>query len=865
MRRALGLAVICLGCAEIATPGPELCGNNVVEPQVGEDCDLVVDDALGEDLSCGPADGSAQQCRYVCDGAECPRSWACGDDGICRPASGMFEADEDPVAVVDAQEIALRDIQGDEEGELVVRLEGDLFVFVSDDVGYAEQHALSIPNPRGGLAFADFDEDELADLVLPAASRALDATAEPWVHALRSDGERLVSVIVPQTYAQRRIVAVTGVPTAQPGVEVLLRVLTLANGRLQASASEPTCARPTAGASLGLGGTGAVPVPAVGLLFAELRPHAAVAVAGDRDVTLVEVEHTCGPNVCEPRSGAGQEPGGRRGGQPCAVRLSATQVVRMPKAVADPGCLLLDTDGDGDADLVCHVEGGALAVAVADDAAFADGQPAGGLFADLDDLPGLQPRECAPQRRILAARDLVGDSRDDLVTPHGVFEALDGGFRRVFARTLGNGWGEAVVADFDRDGRLELVATVLQQDQGCAPTRLQALEDTGGAYSEVPVRAVSSPQQLRTGDFDGDGIDDVAVIESAPHSVRAAVLFGDTKEALEDKVSVGGFAQVSGLAVVRAREGTEINEERLSDLAIVSEDGEFFTLVTGTTKRSLLSPLAFDGVSGRAPIVTLAGTLGPRAQPQGPPDVLTLAPDRGWLVRDDDVHHGDEPVVVPVDGLPLRIACSTWAVGPARVEGGSLIAGVDGHAPRLSAVEHDCDLVGPAPTLVVGRFEGTRAAPVLTTTAAAVAGNVRAPTRVEVFDFDGSGMPDVVVHFAGPGSLQWLVDPAPGAAVGTMLPLLPELEVLAAAAIDADADDGLELAVMTPDGLRIADYDAARQTALVVSEPAFGLPRAPVAGAFVSLVAGDADGDELTDLAFFVGDGVYLYPALARP
>jgi hypothetical protein len=38
-----------------------------------------------------------------------------------------------------------------------------------------------------------------------------------------------------------------------------------------------------------------------------------------------------------------------------------------------------------------------------------------------------------------------------------------------------------------------------------------------------------------------------------------------------------------------------------------------------------------------------------------------------------------------------------------------------------------------------------------------------------------------------------------------------------------------------------------------------------VAGAFVSLVAGDADGDELTDLAFFVGDGVYLYPALARP
>ena len=806
MRRAVLTTALCFSCADIQSYGADVCGNNVVEPDAGEDCDLVVDEALGDDLSCGPADGSARQCRYVCDGAECPRSWACGDDGICRPPSGRFEAEDTPAAVVSAQQFALVDIEGDEDAELVARLEGDLFVFGLGDVGYAQEHALTIPNARGDLAFADVDGDDRADLLLPAAVRALDDNAELRLHALRSDGERLVTAIAPTTPTEQKLAAIAGVPTVQPGVDVLLRVFDPGNGRLRASAAEPACARPTANASLGIDATGDVPPPPVAALFADARPHAAVAVVGGRDVHLIGVEQTCGPDACDPASAVAE---------PCAVRLSATQVVRMPSAVVEPGCRFVDTDADRGPDLVCHVTGG-IAVALARDTTLADAELDPGVFADLADLPALQARDCAPVQRILAARDLTGDGRADVVTPHGVFEAIDGGYRRLFARTLGDGWGEAVVGDVDRDGRFELVATLLSGEQGCAPTRLQALEDTGGAYSEVPVQGVSAPQRLRIGDFDGDGLDDLGLVASAPGGARATVLFGDTKEPLEDEISVGNFGQVSALTALRAREGTEVNDERLSDLAIASGGGAFLTVVTGTTKRSLLSPLPLPSAAGRTPVVVLAGSLAPREVADVPPDVLTVAPRSGWLVRGEDLHHGLAAVAVPIDVLPMRTGCSTWAVGPAEDAGGSLVAGVDGHAPRNSAVVHGCDLNGPAPVVVVGRFEGTRAAPSFVASAIGIAGAARAPTRVNVFDFDGTTVADVVVHFAGNASLQWLSDPVPGVTAGSMMPLLPELTVLAAATIDADADEALELAVLTPQGVQIVDHD---QDTFVASDP----------------------------------------------
>ncbi len=85
MRRLLVwvLAVGCLACAELPDVPAGVCGNGVVED--GEDCDSL-------DASCGAPESDAA-CRQLCaTDDECGSGAArCGFDGVCRSASGGFD------------------------------------------------------------------------------------------------------------------------------------------------------------------------------------------------------------------------------------------------------------------------------------------------------------------------------------------------------------------------------------------------------------------------------------------------------------------------------------------------------------------------------------------------------------------------------------------------------------------------------------------------------------------------------------------------------------------------------------------------------------------------------------------------------
>src|SRR5580692_102062 len=80
---ALSTAVLAFGaCANLSLIQDNVCGNGVVEPDNGEDCDDP------HDASCGKP-GTVEACRYTCDGktgAGCPPAggYGCGVDGICR-------------------------------------------------------------------------------------------------------------------------------------------------------------------------------------------------------------------------------------------------------------------------------------------------------------------------------------------------------------------------------------------------------------------------------------------------------------------------------------------------------------------------------------------------------------------------------------------------------------------------------------------------------------------------------------------------------------------------------------------------------------------------------------------------------------
>lgn len=844
-----------VGCAELTPLEIGACGNSVVEPESQEDCDGVTDDSLGDDLVCGPPGGLASACRYLCSGASCPDGWSCDDDGICHAPSGAFDDSDGPVAVLRAEDIALANVLGEAEFELIARLDGELLVLGTEDGRLRSQVQLSIANPRGPLAFGDVDGDELDDVFVPAASPGFETTGSARVHVLRGDGERLASAVVPQSPEPRPVFVAAAVHSSGGRARELLELVD--DGGVVLSVDDPTCADDPPQSQLALSQARAETV---------LRPISAprldgggqvlIAERGSRSLVRLRVDRSCGPDVCS-------QPIGERG---CATSLTVTQTLELSAAVTEAGCVFVDVDEDAEFDVVCNVADGVEVLIETGGALEPASEAIQDRFRGLSELPAGQSRGCASGDALLAAADLDADGRPDLITAHGLFVATDDGYQRVFARTAGDAWGEVVAGDFDRDGRSEVVATVVRASAECTATGMQHLVQTDGTFSEVGVAEVSLPRRLRTSDFDGDGIDDVAVVEAGTDGERVSVFFGDAKEPLEDKNSVGGFAQVSELVAFPRRDGTNPNDDLVGDLVIVSEAGAFKTEVSGDTRRSLQSPLSFSG-AGSPALTTVVGPLLMRpSEPEyDAPDLLVVGPVQSWLLPGDDVHHGKNPIELDSAALGVRAECATWAIGSGGTAGGAIFAGVDGFAHRLVSLDAGCDLENVDAVLSVGVFGGDRSAPQLLSKSVRLPG-ARRPTRVEVFDLDGSGLDDVIVHVGraddSGGSVVWLPDPDPTDAALPDPQTLPfGDEIFAIVGANADRDARLELVALTAAGLVVLDFDASAGVFSVSEEPVLVTP-ADVGTRPAVLAAGDADGDELTDLALLIGDAIYLYPAV---
>jgi hypothetical protein len=176
--------------------------------------------------------------------------------------------------------------------------------------------------------------------------------------------------------------------------------------------------------------------------------------------------------------------------------------------------VLADFDGNGSTD---------LAIAAADERAsfilfFGVGT---GDFGQAVALPSSTPGIPDGIQHVAAA-DLNGDGRDDLVAAH--YDAADmvsvrvsTGVRFTAPRPIPmEAPFDVALADLDGDGRLDVV--VSHADAG----RISVLPGAGDGSFLEPRRfaAGGSPSALATGDFDGDGWVDVAVADVLDHRIR---------------------------------------------------------------------------------------------------------------------------------------------------------------------------------------------------------------------------------------------------------------------------------------------------------------------------------------------------------
>ncbi len=827
MRTRIPLVLfLATACADLAVVEPDVCGNNVVEAP-REDCDLVADPDLGEDLACG-APGFFGACRYLCGGgASCPDGWGCFEDRICRPPSGAFEFDDEPVRILRADDFVVEDFVGDEAAELAVRLEGDLTLWSLDEDDPSPVRFLAtFDAARGAITSAPIDDARSA-LIFPSVSRVAGRAAQPVVHVLEEERDRLVSAVGARTALTLEpgdsLLALRSIRfDADDGLDDEMFLLER-DGAARVAFGTPGCVAPFANTST-IGSSGTF----VDLTSLRLASGARlVAIAFEDAITIGTT--AIGTSGCIALANV--------------ARFTAPADVQSIDFARAP-------DGDGEIDLVVSLAD--QTVAVARGPSF-DALAIDDRYASLDELADDQARACSGERFVLeAARLQGGDGPADIVTEDGIYFSTSSGFERVYTRARGDAWAEAIVGDFDRDGLDDVVVTTRSLRAGCDAVDLRLLRQvTPGAFTSAPIPNVSLPRDLHVGDFDGDGVDDVLLIERTRDEEDAVlVLYGGAEAPLEDGATVTSFEYITSIDASVTRAGSGLNVDRIHDVLVVHEtEAPLVTTLLGTARRSLLSPIALDGATDR-PFAVASGRL--YDEEAETPDVVALDGGRAWFVAGDDLDFGGPVETASVALGAFSTECAL--LGVARVESGGAVVGIDG--------AEGCD--GPATLLYLERDEGGRFS------AATVEAPPGRPTQLELGDLDDNGADEWLIHFATEddrGSVFVFWNPrADGNEVVFSKPperVLGALRVRSATLIDVDDDVPPEVAVYTDDGLFTIDYDE-EEDALFASPAPLTAPLDYEDVGDAHLRAGRVDGDALEDLVLLLGQGVFVFRTVPR-
>jgi hypothetical protein len=315
--------------------------------------------------------------------------------------------------------------------------------------------------------------------------------------------------------------------------------------------------------------------------------------------------------------------------------------------------VIADIDGDGHLDALVGAAGRAY-LARGDGTSLADQAEAYSLpFAGN---PQISPEIPMP----LAAGDFSGDGfvdfvfKDRIVTSSRVPGSALPGYN-ITQGTKGEPWTAALVADFNGNGALDIVAA------SSASAGVQFFNGTDGLFQVPSTLPTDRPVlDLARGDFDGDRIADVAFIEAAARPGgrdSLHIAFGNSATPPSLPVQVGQLENAEALA--------SYGDAGLDSLLVASRgrvgasyEGAL-TLLGGSSDRLPFAPCALVSFSLDGSIVNalaISFSSG-RFTADGSNDVLALASGdfpthwSFWLVPGID---GGDPTPIPLEGdLPL--------------------------------------------------------------------------------------------------------------------------------------------------------------------------------------------------------------------
>lgn len=524
MRHALLLFVFTsAACTSFDTLDRSVCGNGLIE--AGEDCD-------SNDASC-------VRCAVSCDApTDCPNAaYSCGADGLCHAPGGTLAppASAGPFQV---NEFAITDLGGDGTGDVVGLSRTSIVVRDGDPSGFLSRGvSLVTPFQTGRPAFGDLDDDGSLDLTLPTpdglvtyASPLGTLTPMPvstQISGNGGDGFELIGLYRVSNEA-------LGAFISAPDGSVLIAVFDLASDTLdEVVAPCNTSFRASAFSDAAYN---------VNRITPDDAPSAEVVLAISGP-TLAGPTKTCVLSVTKNRN--------MKAAFTNVTPAAAVNLAGRP-VVAD-----IDFDNDTCPGLVATTATGVLR--------YWDGSRTLGnctLAASATTVTlGDVTAGATLVGRFPLTPPILGVATDVIVMSDGVYADFVGTFYKVYSST--RKIARIDVGDINGDGRVDGIVASEGEDD------IDILYRTASpGYQLVRLDTASRVTSLTIGDYDGNGVDDIAYTELIDAFQRLGVAFCTPDRPLEP-VSMGAFP--NDLSVIRFSIGDSVDQQSLAaDLAVLT-------------------------------------------------------------------------------------------------------------------------------------------------------------------------------------------------------------------------------------------------------------------------------------------------------